>query len=160
MIGTAWQLASWSLMEICLAVVTARISEHFVEWVSLVYLWALQTASPFSAKIFPFLVNWIMFSVLQLLLLISPFPCWHAQINFENCYARRTVELSCQLHLACTLNDFFMSVNWKRRLIVFFFSLETFNTTAFMLWKFSACGPSVGSLLQLLLSSSMTLMLR
>lgn len=43
--GTAWQLAC-SLVEICLATVTARISEHFVKWVSLVYLWALQAASP------------------------------------------------------------------------------------------------------------------
>lgn len=28
-----------------MATVTARISEHFVKWVNLVYLWALQTAS-------------------------------------------------------------------------------------------------------------------
>lgn len=144
--GTAWQLASWSLMEIPLAMVTARIPEHFVEWVSLVYLWALQTASPFSVKIFPFLINWIMFSVLQLLLLVSPFPCQHAQINFDNYYAKRTVELSCQLHLACTLNNFFMSMNWKRRLIVFFLSLEPFNTIyavkVFCLWVFSRVPPA------------------
>lgn len=120
-------------MEIHLAMATARIPEHSVEWVHPVYLWALQTASPFSAKIFPFLLNSIMFSVLQLLLLISPFPCWHAQINFENYCAKRTVELSCQLYLTCTPNNFFMSTDWTRRMIAFFFFLETFNTMAFML---------------------------
>lgn len=40
-----------------LAVVTARLSEHFVEWVSLMYLWALQTRLILPSKDISFLVN-------------------------------------------------------------------------------------------------------